>query len=84
MSSRRSSFASHIAAASARNGMKAIVFVNVKAHTVSTARETAAVLGQPPQPTPEEAERWNALKAEVGGQLCADLAIRRAGTRIWR
>jgi replicative superfamily II helicase len=41
--------------------------VNVKTHTVSTARETSAVLGQPPQPTPQEAERWSALEAELGG-----------------
>ncbi len=59
--------AAHIAAASARNGLKAIVFVNVKSHAVSTAREISGALESAPQPTRDEAERWEALRVELGG-----------------
>jgi hypothetical protein len=59
--------AAHIATLSARNGLKAIVFVNVKSHAVSTAREIATALGASPQATPDENERWKALDAELGG-----------------
>jgi hypothetical protein len=59
--------AAHLAAASARNGLKAIVFVNVKAHAVSTAKAITARLGSAPVATADEAERWQALEAELGG-----------------
>jgi hypothetical protein len=59
--------AAHIAASSARNNLKTIVFVNVKSHTISTAQKIAAELGDPPVPTPDEEERWQALALELGG-----------------
>lgn len=59
--------AAHLAAASVRNGLKTIVFVNVKAHAVSTARAIAERLGAAPTATAEETERWQALEAELGG-----------------
>jgi hypothetical protein len=63
--------AAHLAAASVRNGMKAIVFVNVKSHAVSTAKaiagEIGGEIGAVPRSTPDEDERWQALEAELGG-----------------
>jgi hypothetical protein len=59
--------AAHIAAAAVRNGMKTIVFVNVKSHAVSTARAIAEEIGAAPQSTPDEDERWQALEVELGG-----------------
>jgi hypothetical protein len=43
------------------------VFVNVKAHAVSTARAIAKQLGTTPAATADETERWHALEAELGG-----------------
>ena len=59
--------AAHIAVAAARNGLKTIVFVNVKSHAISTAREISTALDATLHPTADEAERWKALKAELGG-----------------
>jgi hypothetical protein len=59
--------AAHLAAASVRNGLKTIVFVNVKAHAVSTARAISERLGAAPAATADETERWQALEAELGG-----------------
>jgi hypothetical protein len=60
--------AAHIAAASARNGLKTIVFVNVKSHAVSTARQIAQEVDVEVQETTEEHERWRAIEAELGGR----------------
>lgn len=59
--------AARLAAASARNGLKAIVFVNAKSHAISTARDVAAALGTTPEPTTDEKTRWRALEIELGG-----------------
>lgn len=59
--------AERIAAAAARNGLKGIVFVNRKDTAISTAREISALLGDPPEKTQDEEERWNALEIELGG-----------------
>ena len=59
--------AAHLAAASVQNGLKTIVFVNVKAHAVSAAREISAQLGPAPTTTVDEDERWKALEVELGG-----------------
>jgi hypothetical protein len=59
--------AAHLAAASVRSGLKTIVFVNVKAHAVSTAKAITGLLGSAPAATADEAERWQALEAELGG-----------------
>lgn len=59
--------AAQVAAAAARNGLKGIVFVNRKDTAASTAREIAALLGDPPEQTPDEEERWKALEIELGG-----------------
>ncbi len=58
--------AAHIAAASARSGLKAIVFVNSKIFAVSTAREISGLLGTTPTSSPDEQERWDALEVELG------------------
>lgn len=60
--------AANIAATSAEHGLKAIVFVNAKAHAVSTAKEIATALGDAPEMTSEEAVLWEALDAELGGR----------------
>jgi len=57
----------HLASASVKSGLKVIVFVNVKAHAVSTANEIAQLLGHAPTATEDEAARWNALRSELGG-----------------
>lgn len=59
--------AAQVAAAAARNGLKGIVFVNRKDTSASTAREIAALLGDPPEQPPDEEERWKALEIELGG-----------------
>ena len=59
--------AAHIAAASARSGLKAIVFVNQKHFAVSTARAISALLDTQPTVPPNEQERWDALAIELGG-----------------
>jgi hypothetical protein len=59
--------AAHIATACVRNGLKTIVFVNAKLFAVSTARTIARKLGTTLLPTEDEAERWRALEAELGG-----------------
>ena len=59
--------AAQLASASVKSGLKAIVFVNVKAHAVSTANEIAQLLGHTPTATEDEAARWNALRNELGG-----------------
>lgn len=58
--------AAHIAATAARNGLKGIVFVNSKVTAASTAREVSDLLGEAPEATPDEKERWEALKSELG------------------
>lgn len=63
------SVAAHIAASSARNGLKTIVFVNVKAHAVSTALQIAKKLDSEVQATAEERDRWQALEVELGGLI---------------
>jgi hypothetical protein len=59
--------AAQLAAAAVRSGLKAIIFVNVKSHAVSTANEIAQLLGDTPIATEDEAARWDALKNELGG-----------------
>lgn len=59
--------AAHIAATSARSGLKAIVFVNQKHFAVSTAREINRLLGTLPSVPASEQERWDALAVELGG-----------------
>lgn len=59
--------AAQVAAAAARNGLKGIVFVNRKDTAAATAREISALLGQPPERTQDEEERWKALEIELGG-----------------
>lgn len=59
--------AAQIAYLSARNGLKAIVFVNAKAQAVSTAREISKLLDDDPKSTPEEQMLWDALELELGG-----------------
>lgn len=61
------SVAAHIAAASARDGLKTIVFVNVKSHAISTAKRIAESLDVEVRATAEERERWQALETEIGG-----------------
>ncbi len=61
--------AAHIAAASARNGLKTVVFVNVKNHAVSTARQISATMGIEVEETPEEHVLWQALDVELGGRM---------------
>lgn len=63
------SVAAHIAVSSAHNGLKTIVFVNVKAHAVSTARKIAEKMNIDVQETVEERERWQALETELGGRV---------------
>ena len=59
--------AAQLAAAAVKSGLKAIIFVNVKSHAVSTANEIAQLLGDTPIATEDEAARWDALKNELGG-----------------
>lgn len=59
--------AAQVAAAAARNGLKGIVFVNRKDTAASTACEISALLGDPPEKTQDEEERWKALEIELGG-----------------
>ncbi len=61
--------AAHIAASSALNGLKTIVFVNVKSHAVSTARQIAENMNIEVEEAPEENERWQALDSELGGRV---------------
>lgn len=55
-----------LAVASAKNGLKSIVFVNTKNDAVSVAHDIANELGGAVQPTEAEQERWDALQAELG------------------
>jgi hypothetical protein len=59
--------AAQLAVAAVHSGLKAIIFVNVKSHAVSTANEIAQLLGRTPIATEDEAARWEALKNELGG-----------------
>jgi hypothetical protein len=59
--------AAQLATAAVRSGLKAIIFVNVKSHSVSTANEIAQLLGEAPVATEDEAARWAALEHELGG-----------------
>lgn len=63
------SVAAHIAVLSAQNGLKTIVFVNVKNHAVFTARKIAEKMDVDVQETAEEHERWQALETELGGRV---------------
>lgn len=58
--------AARLAAASVESGLKSIVFVNVKAHAVSTANEITQLVGNAPSATEDETARWNALGNELG------------------
>lgn len=59
--------AAHLAAEAARNGLKTIVFVNVKSHTVKTAGDISTLLGGSITPTADEEELWSVLDMELGG-----------------
>jgi len=59
--------AASLAVTAARSGLKTIVFVNTKSDAVSTAKEISSQLGEALEPTEAEQERWDALKAELGG-----------------
>lgn len=61
------SVATQIAMSAASNGLKTIIFVNTKIHSVSSAREIAKILSKTIHATPEESKRWIALEAELGG-----------------
>lgn len=61
--------AARIAASSAHNGLKTIVFVNVKSHAVSTARQIAKSVSVEVQETADESNRWRTLEAELGGLI---------------
>ena len=50
-----------------RRVLSGIVFVNRKDTAGSTAREISALLGDPPEQTQDEEERWKALEIELGG-----------------
>jgi superfamily II DNA/RNA helicase len=58
--------AAQLAATSAKNGLKTIVFVNTKADAISTASDISHRPGEAIEPTETEAERWSALEAELG------------------
>lgn len=58
--------AAKLAVTAARSGLKTIVFVNTKADAVSTADDIAGQLANPVKPTEAEAEKWDALTAELG------------------
>ena len=60
--------AAHLAVSSAHSGLKTIVFVNVKSHAVSVAREISRRLSSEVEAAPDERERWQALEAELGGR----------------
>lgn len=55
-----------LAVAAARRGLKSIVFVNKKIDAVSTAKGIAEELDEKVEVTKNEAEWWDALKAELG------------------
>lgn len=55
-----------IAAQSARNNLKTIVFVNQKSHAISTSRNISSSLAVTVKPTAEENRRWDALELELG------------------
>lgn len=58
--------AAHIAASAAQRELKTIIFVNVKAHTVSTARAIAGHLGTEVASQTEDQPFWQALEIELG------------------
>lgn len=59
--------AAHIAATSARNGMKTIVFVNTKQDAVTVASDIAAEVRREVKPSEAETRKWEALAVELGG-----------------
>lgn len=58
--------AAHIAASAAQRELKTIIFVNVKAHTVSTARAIADRLALDVGAQTEDQPFWQALETELG------------------
>lgn len=58
--------AAHIAATSARNGMKTIVFVNTKQDAVTVAFDIAAEVSREVTPSEAETRKWEALAVELG------------------
>ena len=58
--------AARLAVAAARNGLKSIVFVNKKIDALSAAKGIAEELDEKVEATKNEAEWWDALKAELG------------------
>ena len=58
--------AAKLASSAARNNLKTIVFVNQKAHAVSTARKISDELGEVVEASESELSRWNALQKELG------------------
>lgn len=58
--------AAEIAALSAYNNLKTIVFVNQKSHAISVAKTITKALNQKVIASDEEKERWHALEEEVG------------------
>lgn len=58
--------ASQIAADSVKAGLKTIVFVNNKSHSVSTAKAICEQLGNAVGVSEPEGDRWEALEAELG------------------
>ncbi|MDL2314062.1 DEAD/DEAH box helicase [Desulfovibrio sp. OttesenSCG-928-C14] len=59
--------AAQIAISAAKNGLKTIIFVNTKLHSVSSAREISGAIGKEIPPTQYEQKRWAVLEAELGG-----------------
>ena len=58
--------AAQLAASAASNNLKTIVFVNQKAHAVSTAKKISDTLKSVVVATESERVRWDALRAELG------------------
>lgn len=58
--------AARLAVAAASHGLKTIVFVNTKSDAVSTARDISDQMGEGVTATDAEAERWDALRTELG------------------
>ena len=58
--------ATRIALSAAHNGLKTIIFVNTKMHSVSSAYDASRLLDKKIEATPDELKRWAALEAELG------------------
>lgn len=55
-----------VAARAGERGIKSIVFVNNRSHTVSAAKRISQLLSGSVEPTADEQVRWSALSAELG------------------